>query len=321
MSMMQNAVVSIQIGMEDFHEDDPRRVLSAIRNLYAGILLLFKCKLQELSPDNSKEALLKARVIPVIDPVTGKATWVGKGDNTVDVQDIQERLKSLGVDGVEWSRLNALQKIRKDIEHYYSQEPVERMKEAVANALHLIMQFCEPHLDEQPVNILGRECWDLMLSVATVYDAELKACRDNLDSVSWPFEEVKASVPSMRCPICDSQLMKVIDTTAKRDRIKFICSSCQEKSDYGFVVGPAVSDSLASVNHWSYKDGGDPVTCACPECDADSFLIEHNECAACFYELEYTECKWCQDRLTLDDLHLEGVCGSCQHRYDKMMAE
>ena len=51
MSMLDNAIQSIQIGMEDFHEEDERRVLSAIRNLYAGILLLFKYKLQQLSPE------------------------------------------------------------------------------------------------------------------------------------------------------------------------------------------------------------------------------------------------------------------------------
>jgi hypothetical protein len=307
--------------MEDYHDDDPRRVLSAIRNLYAGILLLFKHKLKELSPDGSDEALLKTKVLPEVDSETGAVTWVGKGKKTVDVIDIIDRLKSLKVEGVEWKRLEDLQKIRNDIEHYYSQLPVERLKEAVANALHLIMQFCEPHLDEQPVNILGRECWDLMLSVASVYDAELKACRENLNSVSWAFEEVKASVPSMRCPICDSQLMKVIDTTAKRDRVKFICSSCQEKSDYGFVVGPAVSKSLASVNYCRYKDGGYPVTESCPECDADAFLPAHGACAACFCEQEYTSCKRCDVGLSLDDQDLGGLCGYCHHVFQKVMAE
>ena len=58
MSMMKNAVDSIWIGMEDFHDDDPRRAVSAIRNFYAGILLLFKCKLQELSPEGESPRIL-----------------------------------------------------------------------------------------------------------------------------------------------------------------------------------------------------------------------------------------------------------------------
>lgn len=322
MSILKNAVESIQIGMEDYHDDDDRRVLSAIRNLYAGILLLFKYKLQLLSPDGSDEALLKTKILPVTDPATGEVTWVGKGKKTVEVQDITDRLTSLGIIGIDWARLQRLQSIRNEIEHYYSQMPTERMKEAVANALHLILQFCEPHLDERPVDMLGQECWDLMLSVATVYEAELKVCQENLGTVVWVFEEVRESIPSMTCPECDSRLLKVVDPSAQRDNIEFTCSSCQEESSYAAVVGPAVSAHMAGRNHWRMKDGGDPMTCTCPECGVDALLTDESECAACFFELEYTHCEWCEERLTLEEqLYSEGTCGYCQHKYDKLMAE
>jgi len=51
-SILKNAIISIQLGIEDFlkTEKDPRRALSAMRNLYAGVLLLFKEKLARLSP-------------------------------------------------------------------------------------------------------------------------------------------------------------------------------------------------------------------------------------------------------------------------------
>lgn len=321
MSILKNAVESIQVGMEDYHDDDPRRVLSAIRNLYAGILLLFKHKLKELSPDGSDEALLKTKVSPEINPDTGEVTWVGRGKKTVEVGDIIDRLKSLNIGGIEWQRLEDLQKIRNEIEHYYSQLPVERLKEAVANALHLITQFCEPHLDQQPGVILGQECWDHMLSVATVYDAELKACRDNLESVEWPFDDVAASIPAMRCPACDSQLLKVMDTSAKRDGIEFMCSSCQTQSAYSEVVGAAISNHMAGWNYMNVKDGGEPVTSDCPECGADTFLRSEQACAACFYEQEYTQCEMCEEPLTVEDQWLDGKCSYCQYKYDKMMAE
>lgn len=322
MSMLKNAVESIQIGMEDFHADDDRRVLSAIRNLYAGILLLFKYKLKELSPKGADEALLKTKVIPTTDPVTGEVVWIGKGKKTVEVQDIIERLDALGVKGVDWKLLKALQNIRNDIEHYYSPLPVERMKEAVANALHLITQFCEPHLDERPVDILDQECWDLMLNVTAVFETELKACQDNLNAANWPFEEVKESVDFMVCVECESRLVKVVDLTARREAITFICSSCQEASPYAAVVGPAVSAHMTGINHWRMRDGDEPVTCTCPDCGLDALLLAQGECAACFNELEYSNCKWCEERLSLDErLCSEGTCSYCQYRYDKMMAE
>jgi hypothetical protein len=322
MSMLDNAVQSIQIGMEDFHEEDERRLLSAIRNLYAGILLLFKYKLQQLSPAGSDEALLKTKVLPAVDPTNGTVVWVGKGKKTVEVQEIIERLNALGVSGVDWKLLTALQGIRNDIEHYFSPLPIERMKEAVANSLHLITQFCEPHLEERPVEILGQQCWDMMLSVATFFDAELESCQANLAAVEWPFQEVRDATSHMVCPECESRLIKVVDTSAKRDSISFLCQSCQCESLYCQVVGPAVDASLSGLNHWNVRKGGEPATCICPECGYDSLLVEENKCAACFYEFEYTHCEWCEESLSIDERqYSEGTCSYCQNRYDRIMAE
>lgn len=66
MTMIQNAVNSIRLGVEDFKTaaEDEARALSSIRNLTAGLLPPFKVKLQALSPPGSKDALLKERVPP-----------------------------------------------------------------------------------------------------------------------------------------------------------------------------------------------------------------------------------------------------------------
>jgi hypothetical protein len=59
--LLKNAIASIQLGVEDFkRNDDPRRLLSAIRNFYAGVLLLCKEVLRRLSPDDSNEVHVKA---------------------------------------------------------------------------------------------------------------------------------------------------------------------------------------------------------------------------------------------------------------------
>lgn len=46
----ENALTSIRLGVEDFERcsgaaGDPARALSAVRNLFAGVLLLFKYKI------------------------------------------------------------------------------------------------------------------------------------------------------------------------------------------------------------------------------------------------------------------------------------
>lgn len=321
MSILDNAVASIQVGMEDFNSDDPRRVLSAIRNIYAGILLLFKHKLKEMSPAESDEALLKTRVLPIRHPETGEVAWVGKGKKTVEVHDIQERLNALGIDGVDWRRLSALQNIRNDIEHYYTDLPEAKLREAVSNALHLIVEFCEPYLGRQPAELFGEDTWPLMLNIATIFDTERNACLQNLSSATWPFEIVARAVPRMACPGCESPLIRVVDLTARRDDITFICSACGYEAVYHEVVGPAVSKATDGENHWRARDGAPPVTEDCPECREQAFISAEGVCAACFYEMEYTHCEYCDQPLTLEDQFLEGMCGYCNYRAEKMADE
>ena len=64
MKLLDNAVQSIKIGLEDF--DDPKKLISATRNIYAGVLLVFKEKLRRLSPADSNEVLVKKNIVPKI---------------------------------------------------------------------------------------------------------------------------------------------------------------------------------------------------------------------------------------------------------------
>lgn len=313
MSMVDNAVTSIQLGMEDFHSDDPRRLLSAIRNLYAGLLLLFKCKLQQLSPPGSDEVLLKTEISPIIDPSTQAISWTGKGKKTVDYMEIQRRLTSLGVGGIDWKMLENLQKIRNSTEHYYSLVSPSQMQEAIANALQLIVQFCEPHLGEDPASLLGHDCWHSLVEVEQVYVLQLKACMESLESVDWDFPELVAAVKDVRCPECESQLVRVEDASLEPAELTFVCTACQESHSYEAVMGPALVESLVGINYVNVKDGGDAVNETCNECGNDTFLVDHGQCAICFAELQHTECAVCGEGLGVAEQDYGGLCG--YHHY------
>jgi hypothetical protein len=71
---------------------DERRMISCTRNIYAGILLLFKHKLSSLHDPNTDETLIKERVNPKV--VDNKILWVGKGKKTLDYQNIKDRFES-----------------------------------------------------------------------------------------------------------------------------------------------------------------------------------------------------------------------------------
>jgi hypothetical protein len=66
-TLFENAVGSLQLGIEDYQANHPRRALSAVRNFYSSVLLLAKEVLVRHAPAANPEGLLGARYKPVPD--------------------------------------------------------------------------------------------------------------------------------------------------------------------------------------------------------------------------------------------------------------
>jgi hypothetical protein len=96
MDLLTNAIESIQVGVEDYQAGTRPRLLSAVRNIHAGILLLYKEALRRLSPKDSNDALMMAKILPTRD-THRKVVFVGVGKKTVDTQQIKERFEALGI--------------------------------------------------------------------------------------------------------------------------------------------------------------------------------------------------------------------------------
>jgi|SRR5271165_5504698 len=94
MTLFNNAIESIQDGVEDFNRNDGRRLASAIRNIHAGILLLCKEKLRRLSPNDG--ILLYKQYVPK-KAADGSVKIIPVEKNTVDVQRIRERFSEFGI--------------------------------------------------------------------------------------------------------------------------------------------------------------------------------------------------------------------------------
>jgi hypothetical protein len=103
--LLKNAVVSIQLGLEDFASDDERRIISAARNLYSGVLLLAKEVLRQLSPPGSNDILIRTK--KAVKEADGIVKLVGDGKKTIDRFDIEETFKQLQL-GVDLSNLRRL---------------------------------------------------------------------------------------------------------------------------------------------------------------------------------------------------------------------
>lgn len=324
MTILANAVSSIRLGVEDYQlaEHDEARALSAIRNLTSGLLLLFKVKLQELSPVGSDEVLLKAKVVPAIDATTGAAVWVGKGNKTVDVEDVIERLKGLGVTDVEWKLLLELRTIRNAIEHYYSTKPVAAVLEAIAASFNLIHQFVPKHLDKNPADLLGEECWQFLVDQEDFYKKELEQCRNEMNKLKWPLGAHREAVDYMRCPECQSELIRPYDANEKPPTTEFTCTKCGVTSPFEKVVIPALQQSFAGQLYEAASQGGEPGLDRCYDCGRHTFAVAEGRCAICLVEGETSDCSMCETPMTREEIYYnEKFCGYCNHMYEKTMRE
>jgi hypothetical protein len=162
--LLKNAVVSIQLGLEDFASDDERRIISAARNLYSGVLLLCKEVLRQLSPSGSNDILIRIKK-KAVKEVDGTVKLVGDGKKTIDRFEIEETFKQLQL-AVDLSNLKRLADIRNDIEHMHANYAPALIQEAIADAMPIIRDVIVKELHEEPSSLLGNEAWDALLNEA-----------------------------------------------------------------------------------------------------------------------------------------------------------
>ncbi|MCC9598005.1 MULTISPECIES: hypothetical protein [unclassified Rubrivivax] len=307
-TILKNAIASIQLGVEDHQSGDERRSLSAVRNLTAGILLLFKEKLRQLSPADSDEVLIKERIRPSRD-ADGSVTFRGEGRKTVDVQAIKERFKSLGVEA-DFARVEEVIRLRNDIEHYRTAATAETIKVVLAKSFVVIRDFIAAELAEDPALLLGEATWNVLLEENEVYERERAACLAALDSVAWSSEALAQAAHHIRCQHCGSDLVRPLDPEVEHHhQLELHCSSCGEDSEFDDVVEAAIGSYFEWDTYISMTDGGDRPTATCHECGKDTFIINEGKCVACTAELEYTECAICGEGLGPDDQDNNGLCG------------
>jgi hypothetical protein len=295
MSLLQNAIDSIQVGVEDYLMEDDRRYLSAVRNICAGILLLYKEKLKRLSPqqEHDNEVLIKQSIKPIRGD-QGNILFVGDGDKTVDVPTIEKRFKSLKIE-YEWSRFKELTKLRNNIEHYYTDKSSSAVREVIVKSFLIIQDFISRYLEEEPFNLLGEECWQTLLETEEVYKAEEENCRQSWEKLGFKSSVLEHIVENIRCPVCHSNLIKAQDKSNIFPSLS--CSSCNESFE------PEAEGGLAHCN----------------DCETKSSVVELGEkwiCFSCHKVHNYKDvgdCQYCNTFIAgnLEDTFLSG-CLMCE---------
>lgn len=313
MDLLTNAVESIQVGIEDWQAATRARLLSAVRNIHAGILLLFKEALFRQSPDGSNEVLIKMRIVPEADAQSG-IKFVGVGRKTVDAQQIRERFESLGITA-DWSAFKKISDVRNDIEHYYADVTKESLRGVIASAFLLIRGFAVEELEEEPRELLGQTTWDLMLQASEVYSVERQECDAAIAAVSWESGTLESGLHSLRCLDCGSDLLKP-DSAENYSEVTLTCRSCGDEMASNYFIPRAVSAALERELYLVADDGGDDPLADCPSCYKSTYVMGERRCAYCGHEAKHN-CWRCGGSIPASEMSSSPLCGYCEHVMSK----
>jgi hypothetical protein len=312
--LLANAKTSIELGLADFKSGDDKRLISSVRNFHAGVLLLLKEKLLRLSPAGSEEVLVKQKIVPKMDS-NGTLVFVGDGRKTVDIQQIRDRFKTLGI-GFDWSRFDEMTELRNDLEHYYTSAGRDAIRGLISSTFILVRDFVTVELDEEPLELLGSETWNALLETKEVFEKERKECLERLEQVNWESEALREAVIHCYCTTCGSSLLVPKDASKPYSEIVLKCRSCCEELNFYNYASDALQLHFARENFESFKDGGEPITTKCPFCHEEGYILEEERCALCGESAEHT-CSRCGCQIPESELSDGSMCGYCEHMTDK----
>ncbi|MCE2941457.1 MAG: hypothetical protein ACK53A_07025 [Gemmatimonadota bacterium] len=313
--LLTNAVESIQVGVEDYSAATRPRLLSAVRNIHAGILLLFKEALRRRSPADSNEVLVKSRVQPE-QGTAGEVRFVGVGRKTADTSAIRKRFEALGIK-TDWKRVERIAEVRNDIEHYYPHLTQPTIRELVASAFWLVRDFMTRELATDPATALGQRTWSTMLEVADVWQEERTACDAALAAVAWESDALSRGVRSMKCLSCGASLFRPIDATVDTEDLMLRCTVCATELRTEQFAQAAIAAAFEWESYVAMKDGGDSPFGECPECGLETYVFEEDGCAYCGATFGHPDCARCGKRIPLSEAGCAPLCSYCHYVMSK----
>lgn len=309
LTLFENAITSIELGIEDYLNPDERRALSAVRNVYAGILLLLKEKLVRLSPPETPEVLIAATIVPKM--VNDQLRWEKKGEKTIDFQGLNHRFDELGLD-FDWKRLRSIQKVRNDLEHHSSTYTKEKVREVLASAFVLVSEVIAEHLNENPASRFDAKLWEALLEINELFEATNKRCEDSRKNIVDVPQRAQLLVDRyLRCNFCESSLLSVREGPVYYD-VVFDCAACSGESYLVEIIPDALYRAYYNQIYLAHVEGDRDVVESCYNCDLLSVVADDGVCLSCGEEQEYRYCLRCEDRLLGDNVsHRYDVCGYC----------
>jgi hypothetical protein len=313
-NLFDNAIQSIQLGIEDYQANDPKRALSAVRNFYAGALLLAKEVLIRKAPKADPCEMLGVHYKPMPDGSDG-IKFEAVAHRTIDFSEIGSRLKDFGV-LVDQSALKDLNRIRNEIEHLYTSAGREAVLEAMARAFPVVTDLFRL-AGEDPRRVLGPS-WQTLLDVRAFYERELVDCKRTFEGVEWLSSTMAEA--ALSCPECQSHLVGRTDTTKSgQEYADAECRARGKEISAEQLVETALKNHFEVESYMAAKEGGEQPLSLCPDCTVKAYVTgdEENACAWCGFSLD--RCWRCHTHLTPSNVAWDnhGLCSYCDHIMSK----
>ncbi|QGQ23697.1 hypothetical protein F1728_13850 [Gimesia benthica] len=305
MSILHNAIQAMECGIEDYGVGTDSRLKSAIRNVHAGVLLLFKEKLSRLSPEGTDDVLLKQHVRPAFDG--NKIIWKGRGKKTVDFQSIKNRFKDLNI-LVDWTNFDSINSIRNEIEHYYTTANKHTIEEAIVKSFVLASDFLEKHLGLDAKSHFSQDTWNVFIEVKAVYDKEKERCIHSHANLETSSNFICEFVDTFSCDNCGSDLICITEYSSGECRA---CSKSWNREDLIVRIAEKGSWITSTIG-----DENDPTVINCPNCGEFAFSTDEMICGCCG-DSQQPDCERCGTRIPVEELDGSQYCGYCNYQMSK----
>lgn len=302
--IVKNGLDSIRVGLEDFEQakSKPERLTSAVRNVYAGILILAKGKLYQLSPSGSEGILIR-----VVKPqLVERQLRLVPTSKTIGYEEIKSRFGHFRLE-LDWGRVERIGTIRNDLEHFYHRGAASNVQEALADAAPVVRSLLAMlHLD--PVRDLGSPWWDILLRNQQLFDTELATCRATLSRIRWRNGSAAAASAHFLCKGCKSPLVSQADEgNEDQENTVLRCAACGADSNINDALEEAVRKQYFAELYEAYTQGGEFAVVHYPECRNEAVVVDPGECIICDYRLG-PDTVWCDD--CFDPISPEQVAAS-----------
>lgn len=268
--LLENAKYSIQLGIEDYRlaKENPIRNISSIRNIFAGLLLLYKYKLIKESPTDKPFYYITKLSNDIYKSDFGKKT----PKQTIDVTGIKTVFRALDIN-IDELLLDNVNKARNNLEHFYNSSNVD-ISSLVNKSFSLITTFYSEYIFlETKIDLkdfLGEENHKTLLENKEAYEKRKQDCIQSFDNLDFPSSDLEnAFYKNMLCPYCKSDLIKYDTGNYKNAILK--CCSCSHGNNLSIETVLGLSQSPKDILE-EYSD--------CPECGVFSYILD-NYCTEC----------------------------------------